>query len=803
MEKLNFDKMKGISFPGADNLYISTVQLFSWAKILEADALLSQTKEYIRKWYLDKDGLEDVLNEIGTLWDTLKDTVAESNLQDFLDRGCLEFHKDMFKERYDNYGQPFADGLRPLTDFFIDTTFDEAQKKAYREYRKENRPQTIGIGFGITGGLKAAMSSGLGNMATGAAHGIFNAIANGIGDIQKNNRLYEFYNQKSTLNSIIEGWSETFWLIYDDQIDIINSRLVETDTPLVYKFKEFINLKRNAAIKFENLQKASNTISDEEYLETNLQCIWAFPFEGDYWKAFYMIPFLSGMAKSDTYDNMVDFFKKINECINNFYSDEFATELVLILINLYIQEEQNVKECIFSILKEKITDDDFEVLFDNAIEDKIADKNVSSDYIKQLLILIKRLDYDIAKYERDDEFKKEYDTKKMIIALEYVKQNESQIISELEKSQFDTILKDATNDPALDNDKILASIIYVINEKIQNSKNISYTPNLLINIEKLKAELKLGRDLNTLPNFVSLKSRLTPVENKMQLFNCFIQGIIDAHSPNILGKRVYWGKIPHEKETMLRENIGGKENEKLFFAIDDTISQSGKIGVVFTTNGLYGRVKDRPRFFLPWNDLVDKHKISLYDSSFFIDSIGEERKFIVEIKFSGISSHLMANLIAGAGNVFTNKIIKINDFSPIDGAEFDILKLEKKSSDDQKAEPKQKEDNYNFLKENDRIFKAVKFKERKGFFKHILPSSWFVTILFYGFLYIIGLIFNEIIASILFLPLLVFGIIKRIKYIKEKKCWKDCTNKGEKDIKDVFKEFQEMQNNYTNNNGHL
>jgi len=75
MKKINFSKMKGISFPGSDDLYINMAQLYSWDKILRANGLFYKTKDFIEKWYLKKDGLEDVLNGIGTLWDTLKDTV--------------------------------------------------------------------------------------------------------------------------------------------------------------------------------------------------------------------------------------------------------------------------------------------------------------------------------------------------------------------------------------------------------------------------------------------------------------------------------------------------------------------------------------------------------------------------------------------------------------------------------------------------------------------------------------------------------------------------------------------------------
>ncbi|MDR2658574.1 MAG: hypothetical protein LBC27_01100 [Spirochaetaceae bacterium] len=121
------------------------------------------------------------------------------------------------------------------------------------------------------------------------------------------------------------------------------------------------------------------------------------------------------------------------------------------------------------------------------------------------------------------------------------------------------------------------------------------------------------------------------------------------------------------------------------------------------------------------------------------------------------------------------------------------------------------EERYNYLCENDRIYRALKFKKRKGFFRHILPALWIMTLGFYGllaftFMCVLTLIvtlippINRVIFLLLFylipIALLVFGITKRVKYIKEKKLWKECTDSGKKDIKEVFKEFQEIEKEY-------
>jgi hypothetical protein len=122
------------------------------------------------------------------------------------------------------------------------------------------------------------------------------------------------------------------------------------------------------------------------------------------------------------------------------------------------------------------------------------------------------------------------------------------------------------------------------------------------------------------------------------------------------------------------------------------------------------------------------------------------------------------------------------------------------------------EDRFNFLRENDRIYKALNFKKKKGFFKRILPSSWILTIGFYGlvafiFMMIATLVIpeeNEIatmIASLIFIfvnpiLLLVIGIKNRVKYIKDKKPWKECTNNGKQKIENVYAEFEKLRKDF-------
>jgi hypothetical protein len=121
------------------------------------------------------------------------------------------------------------------------------------------------------------------------------------------------------------------------------------------------------------------------------------------------------------------------------------------------------------------------------------------------------------------------------------------------------------------------------------------------------------------------------------------------------------------------------------------------------------------------------------------------------------------------------------------------------------------ESKYKHLMEDNRIYRALKFKARKGFFNHLIPSSWIATTLFY-----IGIAAVILVAAAIATPqkqpltaiisvltvivspicLIIIGLINRLRYMKEKKNWKECTNEGSRDINDVYKDYQEAENNY-------
>jgi hypothetical protein len=121
------------------------------------------------------------------------------------------------------------------------------------------------------------------------------------------------------------------------------------------------------------------------------------------------------------------------------------------------------------------------------------------------------------------------------------------------------------------------------------------------------------------------------------------------------------------------------------------------------------------------------------------------------------------------------------------------------------------EKQYKHLMEDNRIYRALKFKARKGFFNRLIPSSWIATILYYGGIAALILLAAAIVTpskqpitaivavlSVIISPicLLIIGIVNRVRYIKEKANWKECTDGGDKDINDVYEDYKQAENTY-------
>jgi hypothetical protein len=301
-------------------------------------------------------------------------------------------------------------------------------------------------------------------------------------------------------------------------------------------------------------------------------------------------------------------------------------------------------------------------------------------------------------------------------------------------------------------------------------------------------------------------------KDRTKVFRDFIQAFIEVNGEQTFGKRVHWKNIPEKIAINASNRLKIPDGESMMMILDASLFGSGKEGMAITDWGI--RYNDGvDSWVLNWDDLHEKYSLvtNKMDGALGIkgDALLLKAKsgddFTVDktinLSMVSISYDILAKILKKACCIFKGSIKKETNSNVI------AEEVQGQNINEPKNGIAEKSDNiFDYLRENDRIYVAKKFSERKGFFKRILPSSWILTIVFYllsAFIIIIIASFtipsgNEdlIIGLLTFIiPVisLVIGIKKKIKYMGEKKKWKECTESGKKDFNQVFKQFQEMK----------
>jgi hypothetical protein len=830
MAKLNFNEQRDISFliPGGEEpLVIPVEKAYSWAKIVATQTFLDMTCDTIRKWYWSVKNLEGVIDGFVILWKHIKDGVGEFFLDDFINQKEFAYKKEMLTANFDNvYGSMWNSAFDEIKAIWGGLSIDQTSRQMYRAIRKEARGRVTGIGFGFSGGVKAAAGAGLANIASGMAHGAFNAIGNAVDSISTNSKMNEFYNQPSTLEGIIDTWTSIFWHMYNNHIKMVNDILVEEGTPGYYDFSQMMSFQDSAQTIWDNMQKADN-LSAMDIMSGELQCIEQFPFEPEYWKKFLNLLIIVEGGNKKTLSVIYDFAAEMDRYVPSFY-DEIASELIESMIISYIS--QKVEDNSFSgqdiigQLLEKSSDESFDDVLVSVITNIFMDEDNGMDQIAALKGLMGKINKEFSRYFYSSEFAGTYEHKMNNIAISFLHTNIETVIQPvLFSSGIDSAITIIKNVPLIEPERMLNLIISIVLIYARNHK-LEAGNEIFDNLDRVKTALNITSDLNENEKYRALRLFFMPIEQKVSLFQKFFQGIIHENGIEIFGKNSNWGNIPQARKNKIKENFPIANDEEILFFFDNTLTGSGKKGVVLTQKKLIF-IDDFHSESIEWSDLVNNRHITYYDSEFFIEMNEDGKKGITSFtSVRSISMQALMSLITGVCSIFAGEKPVIKNFTPIEGAEFDVSKLEKTESINsgssfvENKEPVlaatviKSEERFNYLRADDRIYTALKFKERKGFFRHILPASWILTIGFYGLaafvlLMIAALVIPsesdtaKVILGLIFLlvvpiALLVFGIKNRVKYIKEKKNWKDCTDSGKRDIKEVFKEFQEMEKEY-------
>ena len=499
--------MEGFYVVRDNNLVIGTnaAKLCSWIKMQKEQIMLDNIIATLKRWYWDRGNLEKVLNGIDAFWEKVKDVIAEEHIQELIEYGFLSLDKEQFKEAYNDFIEPFASGVNSLWEFYYDVMLDDAEKKAYREFRKANRGRIIGYGYGLTGGITAAASAGLGNLATGLAHGAFNTMANGVGNIQKSSKLSRFYKEDTTLNALINGLTETFWLIYEDHISAINQHIIEEGSSKLHSLNQLLTAKKSAENRFNNLQKVKKADGSVS-LSTLIDCIEEFPFEEKYWLVLIGILATNGIINAHLYDSFYDCFSKIGDYIPSF--KKLAPNMIGCLISVYILQSDSNK-LIISVFQEKLkSDTDFQENFAIAIKKQFEKKDMAIHSINRLLFLIETLRYDLTKLKQDTGFVNNYNSKIVSIAYDAINKNRNAILDAIQSNNTDVIVELLK---AVDSVSVFSGILHLI-----SVNNITVTTNLFAYCENLKNAFKITQSLDDFEYFRKLKAKFDEQNRVME-----------------------------------------------------------------------------------------------------------------------------------------------------------------------------------------------------------------------------------------------------------------------------------------------
>jgi hypothetical protein len=473
-----------------DFLVTSGKFLASWGRYNEAKEYYKQTAQKLKQWYSNCGNLTAVFDNCRKIFDIIVGPFIESNIQDFIDNGHLYIDKSLFIEAYEKNAFPyFYKGLQYLTDFWFDIQYEEQQKENYRELRKENRPRIMGFGFGLTGGIKASASAGLGNMSSGIAHSAFNTIAKGISSIQATNQLNKFYQDASTFNVLAEGWENCFWSMYDTYIQIVNDSLCETSMDIneILNSKELNERSKSIDNLYSNLQRAN--LEHEEYLVKILELIESYPVNIELWK-----DFLSNALPFDRYTAIIVYASKFIEIDPSFFVGLFILIMNALIEqycdNAYNGKNEECKEIIAYINDDYIKEMFFKyfpIYFSWAYSGDMAD--ISNEKYKNILSLLENIGYDYETFRENEEMSKIIQKIAVIISNQFINENAEKLFSLVEEGNIEEMVN-LLNSEIIENRH--CSIVYLINLYLSEYQD-NITAKTLKYIEDLN--VALGKSL--------------------------------------------------------------------------------------------------------------------------------------------------------------------------------------------------------------------------------------------------------------------------------------------------------------------
>lgn len=183
---------------------------------------------------------------------------------------------DRHAKRYFNWDEVFD----LIDDKYMEIIHACEDIEEYRARRKDSRGQFVGGGFGIGGAIKGSLQAGTLNMATGAAHGVFNFFGNIASGIKANNQKQALFENPNTLMILANGvWNNVFnlhyalyeimWDMEDQEWDIVGREEAEKVEALLNNVSRIKDENDRNALLVECLTLDPYNIDIYEYVYEN------------------------------------------------------------------------------------------------------------------------------------------------------------------------------------------------------------------------------------------------------------------------------------------------------------------------------------------------------------------------------------------------------------------------------------------------------------------------------------------------------------------------------------------------------
>ncbi|GHV46595.1 hypothetical protein FACS1894204_08530 [Synergistales bacterium] len=238
---------KEITFNDTYVLYNSLKQTFT-------DEALAAEKEFAKKYasygsietFVQR-GYDDGLRII-------QDVIQRRVIDILIENQVYNIDANVFVEKYYYKNLGWKDSCDNIIDEYKAIGMTQAQLDAYRTQRRQNRGKFAGMGFGIGGAIEASVKAGALNLATGAAHGIFNVGAKVLSAIDESSQKSSLYNSEETKKYLQdEIWNSVYRILHSFWNVLRDCKLVSSDAGAVpFLLKD--NTEKAAAI-INNMSK--------------------------------------------------------------------------------------------------------------------------------------------------------------------------------------------------------------------------------------------------------------------------------------------------------------------------------------------------------------------------------------------------------------------------------------------------------------------------------------------------------------------------------------------------------------------